>query len=89
MAIKSSQIQTAWGAKLLRGKVLDSRLRGHGFESQRRPCVVSFSKTHLSLLSTCSTHEEPSQHNWGHRGFGYLGRMAIYFQGAEEHWLLF
>ena len=23
------------------------------------------------------------------RGFGDLGRMAIYFQGAGEHWLLF
>ena len=23
------------------------------------------------------------------RGFGDLGRMAIYFQGAEEHWYLF
>ena len=22
-------------------------------------------------------------------GFGDLGRMAIYFQGAGEHWLLF
>ena len=24
-----------------------------------------------------------------HRGFGNLGRMAIYFQGAGAHWLLF
>ena len=23
------------------------------------------------------------------RGFGDLGRMAIYFQGSREHWLLF
>ena len=23
------------------------------------------------------------------RGFGDLGRMAIYFQGSEEHWQLF
>ena len=26
-------------------------------------CVVSLSKTHLSLLSTGSTQEDPSQHN--------------------------
>ena len=24
--------------------------------------------------------------NWGPMGFGDLGRMAIYFQGAGEHW---
>ena len=23
---------------------------------------------------------------WAPRGFGDLGRMAIYFQGAGEHW---
>ena len=28
-----------------------------------RYCSVSFSKTHLSLLSTGSTQEDPSQHN--------------------------
>ena len=26
---------------------------------------------------------------WALRGFGDLGRMTIYFQGAEEHWQLF
>ena len=32
------------GAQWLSGRVLDSRLRGHGFEPHRRLCVVSFSK---------------------------------------------
>ena len=26
---------------------------------------------------------------WAPRDFGDLGRMAIYFQGAGEHWSLF
>ena len=30
----------------LSGKVLDSRPRGHGFEPQRRYCVVSLTKTY-------------------------------------------
>ena len=45
------------------GRVLDYRRRGHGFKPHRRHCVVSLSKTHLSLLSTGSTQEDPSQHN--------------------------
>ena len=45
------------------GRVLDSRWRGRGFEPYRRHCVVSFGKTHLSLLSTGSTQEDPSQYN--------------------------
>ena len=44
--------------------MLDSRPRGRGFEPHRRHCVVSLSKTHLSLLCTSSTHEDPSPHNW-------------------------
>ena len=32
------------GAKLLSGRVLDSRPRGRGFEPHRRHCVVSLSK---------------------------------------------
>ena len=32
------------GAQWLSGRVLDSRLRGRGFEPHRRHCVVSFSK---------------------------------------------
>ena len=43
------------------GRVLDSRPKGRGFEPH---CVVSLSKTHLSLLSTGSTQEDPSRHNW-------------------------
>ena len=39
------------GAQWLSGRVLDSRPRGHGFESHRRHCVVSFSKNiNLSLV---------------------------------------
>ena len=45
------------------GRVLDSRPRGSRFEPHLRHCVVSLSKTHLSLLSTGSTQEDPSQHN--------------------------
>ena len=52
------------GAQWLSGRVLDSRPRGHGFEPHRRHCVVSLSKTHLSLPSTGSTQEDSSQHNW-------------------------
>ena len=52
-----------WGAQWLRGRVLGSRLRGCGFEPHRHHCVVSLSKTHLSLLSTGSTLEDPSGHN--------------------------
>ena len=51
------------GAQWLSGRVLDSRTRGRGFEPQRRRCVVSLSKTHLSLLSTGKTQEDLSRHN--------------------------
>ena len=33
-------------------------------EPHRCHCVVSLSKTHLSLLSTGSTQEGPSRQNW-------------------------
>ena len=49
------------GAQWLSGRVLDSRPKGRGFEPHRRHCVVSLSKTHLSLLSTGSTQEDPSR----------------------------
>ena len=39
-------------------RVLDSRPRDRGLEPHRRHCVVSLSKTHLSLLSTGSTQED-------------------------------
>ena len=51
------------GEQWLSGRVLDSRPRGPGFEPHRRHCVVSLSKTHLSLLSTGSTEEDRPRHN--------------------------
>ena len=53
--------QKSEGVQWLGGRVLDSRQRRCGFE---RHCVVALSKTHLSLLSTGSTQEDPSRHNW-------------------------
>ena len=44
--------------------VLDSRPKGRGFKPHQCHCVVSLSKTHLSLLSTGSTQEVPSRRNW-------------------------
>ena len=41
LGLKANQ---ASGAQWLSGTVLDSRPRGHGFESHRRHCVVSLSK---------------------------------------------
>ena len=52
------------GTQWLSGRVLDSRPRGLGIESNWHHCVVSLSRTHLSLLSTGSTQEDPSRHNW-------------------------
>ena len=45
-------------------RVLDSEPRGCVFEPHRRYCVVPLSKTHLSLLNTGSTQEDPSRHSW-------------------------
>ena len=42
------------GAQWLSGRVIDSRRRGCGLEPDQHHCVVSLSKTHLSLLSTGS-----------------------------------
>ena len=60
-------------ADWLSGRVLDSRLRGRGYEPHRRHCIVvleqgvtalwSLSKTHLSKLSTGLTQEDPSLFN--------------------------
>ena len=44
------------------GRVLDSRQRGCRYPYQRH-CVVSLSKTHLSLLRTSSTPEGLSRFN--------------------------
>ena len=38
--------------------------RDGGFGPHWHHCVVSLSKTHLSLLSTDSNQKEQSQHNW-------------------------
>ena len=51
------------GAQWLSGRVLDSRPRGRRFEPHQGHCPVSLSKTHLPLLSTVSTQEDPSLHN--------------------------
>ena len=51
------------GAQWLRGRVLDSRPRGCGVEPKQCHCVVSLSKTYYSLLSSCSTQEDPSENN--------------------------
>ena len=52
------------GAQWLSGRVLDLRPMGRGFEPHQHHCVVSLSKIYLSLLSTGSTQEDLSQHNW-------------------------
>ena len=44
--------------------MLNSRQKGCRFEPHRLHCIVSLSKTHYSLLSTGSTQEDPSRHNW-------------------------
>ena len=54
---------TFTGQIQLSGGVLDSRPRGRGFEPHWCHCVVSLGKTHLSLLSTDSTQEDPSPRN--------------------------
>ena len=51
------------GAQWLSGRVLGSRLMGRGFGSHQRHCVVSLSKTQLSLLSTGSTQKNLFRHN--------------------------
>ena len=59
MVLLSTQnICLNYGAKWLCGTVLDYRPRGREFEPHRCHCVVSLSKTHLSLLSTGSTQED-------------------------------
>ena len=51
------------GVQWLIGRGLDSRPRCSGFEPHWRHCIVSLSKTHLSLLSTGSTQEDLSSHS--------------------------
>ena len=45
------------GEQWLSDRVLDSRLRGSRVEPHWRHCVMSLSKTHLSMLSKDSTRE--------------------------------
>ena len=40
-------VRIAEGAQLLSGRVLDSRLWGHGFKTYRHYCVMSLSKTFI------------------------------------------
>ena len=52
-------MQILLGAQWLSGRVLDSRLRGRGFESHWRHCVVSLSKNinpSLVLVQPRKTH---------------------------------
>ena len=51
---------TTKGAQWLSGSVLESRPRGQGFKPHRSHGVVSLNKTLLSVLSTDSTQEDPS-----------------------------
>ena len=53
-----------WWAEWLSGRVFDSRPRGRGSKSHQRHCVVSLSKTHLSLLTSGSAQKDLSWHNW-------------------------
>ena len=48
------------------GRVLDLRSKGCWFETHRKRCIVSFSKTLYPLLSTGSTQKvrKTSQHDW-------------------------
>ena len=52
------------GAQWLSRRVLDSRPRGCMLEPHRCHCVVFLSKIHWSLLSTGSTQDDLSRHNW-------------------------
>ena len=61
--IRASVMPVCKGRQWLSGRMLDSRPRDRGFEPNRRHCVMSLSKTHLSYLSTSSTQEDPSLHN--------------------------
>ena len=51
------------GAQWLSGRVLYWRPWGRRFEPHPRHCVVSWSKTHKSLLSTGSAQEDLYLHN--------------------------
>ena len=56
-----SGLHSISGAQLFSCRVLDWRPRGRDFESQRRHCVVSLSKTNNPSLEL--VQEDPSLHN--------------------------
>ena len=58
------KLPSSRGAQWVSGRVLDSRPRGRRFQYHQPHCVVSLNKTHLLLLSTGSTQEDPSPHSW-------------------------
>ena len=43
----------------------------------------------MSTYDIYHAHKYSNANKWGGRGFGDLGRMAISFQEAREHWKLF
>ena len=49
-----------YGVQWFSGRMLGLRPMDYGFDPHRRHCVVSLTKTHLSLLSTGLTQEDPS-----------------------------
>ena len=51
-------------AQWLSGRVLELKQMSCGFERHGPHCIMSLSKTRLSLLSTGSIQEDPSRHNW-------------------------
>ena len=61
---KMFHTHTHWGACCLSGSVLNLRSRGCRLEPYQRQCVVSLSKTLYPLLSTGSTQEDRSPHDW-------------------------
>ena len=51
------------GEQWLSGRVLDSRLKGRGFEPHRRHCVVVLEQDTYILAKYCSTQEDLSLYN--------------------------
>ena len=56
--------KNAFESEWLSGRMLDSRPRATGSNLTGVTVLWSMSKTHLSLLSTGSTQEDPSLLNW-------------------------
>ena len=49
-------------------------------KERRRSRVCLNSKEHENVMSFLQAY------NWAPMGYGDLGRMAIYYQGAGKHW---